>query len=136
MAEKAGKEIYHGHDICLKKSIELLEEFGLPGGLLPLDNIEECGVDRESGLIWIKAKKRVDHYFKKAGRTVIYGTEIRATIQKNHLRNLTGVRAKEYFLSIPIGEILVDEPSSGKIHFKTFGGISKSFPVEAFAVGE
>ena len=32
----------------------LLKEVGLPNGLLPLKDIEECGYERDSGFVWQK----------------------------------------------------------------------------------
>jgi hypothetical protein len=36
----------------------------------------------------------------------------------------------------PVNEISVDDPPTGKIHFKSLAGVTKTFPVEAFAVGQ
>lgn len=36
-------EMYTGHDTCQEKSKTLLIEMGLPNGLLPLQDIVECG---------------------------------------------------------------------------------------------
>ncbi|KAM1328972.1 hypothetical protein ACFX2F_013182 [Malus domestica] len=38
-------ELYHGHEICQQITNELLSETCLPNGLLPLKDIEECGID-------------------------------------------------------------------------------------------
>ncbi|KAM0985807.1 hypothetical protein ACFX13_013255 [Malus domestica] len=43
-------ELYHGHEICQQKSNELLSETCLPNGLLPLKDIEECGIDLVIGV--------------------------------------------------------------------------------------
>lgn len=49
---------------------------------------------------------------------------------------LKGVKPKELMLSPPVSEITVDEPPTGKIHFKSLAGIAKTSPIEAFAVGQ
>lgn len=49
---------------------------------------------------------------------------------------LKGVKAKESMLWPPVSEITVDDPPTGKINFKSLAGITKNFPVEAFAAGQ
>ncbi|CAM6110469.1 unnamed protein product [Calypogeia fissa] len=135
MAEREGAVMYYG-DEALEKAVELLEEVGLPGGLLPLENVIESGYVKETGYVWIKQKKNVTHVFEKAGKQVHYGPEIRGFLSKTRLRELTGVKAKELFLWVTIGDISVDEKRPEKIFFKSMGGLGKLFPVEAFAKGE
>ncbi|GLT49232.1 hypothetical protein SLA2020_228030 [Shorea laevis] len=55
----------------------------------------------------------------------------------NKIRNLTGVKAREFLIWINLTEICVedgdDSPSpSGFITFKTLAGLSKSFPLSLF----
>ncbi|KAJ6935683.1 hypothetical protein NC652_010642 [Populus alba x Populus x berolinensis] len=70
----------------------LLEEFGLPLGLLPLaDVVEVC---------------------------------------TKNIKKLKGVKAKELMLWPPVSQIIVDDPPTGKVHFKSLAGITKTFPVE------
>ncbi|XP_066395689.1 uncharacterized protein [Miscanthus floridulus] len=45
---RAGAEVVHGDAICRKKSMELLEELGLPMGLLPMEDIQEFGYNRNT----------------------------------------------------------------------------------------
>ncbi|KAK8973938.1 hypothetical protein V6N11_046898 [Hibiscus sabdariffa] len=40
----SASEVYHGDEICQEKSKSLLQEMGMPRGLLPLKDIEECGI--------------------------------------------------------------------------------------------
>ncbi|XP_024543800.1 uncharacterized protein LOC112350963 [Selaginella moellendorffii] len=134
--QKKGGEMYQGHEVCLPKAVELLQQFGLPGGLLPLEDVEECGVVHDTGFVWILSKKKVEHYFKLAKRKVCYGTEITAHIVKNKLGQLRGVKARELLLWVDVNEIEVDERDSGKIHFRGLAGITRTFPVECFAPGE
>lgn len=135
MAEREGACMYYG-DQALARAVELLEEVGLPGGLLPLENVVESGHVIDTGYVWIKQKKDVSHTFKKAGKQVHYGVEIRGYLRKNRLSELTGVKAKELFLWVPIEDISIDASRLGKIFFKSIGGLGKLFPVEAFAKGE
>ncbi|XP_019241893.1 PREDICTED: uncharacterized protein LOC109221921 [Nicotiana attenuata] len=47
---------------------------------------------------------------------------------------LTGVKAKELLMWLTLTEICVDDPPTGKIHFKATSGLSRTFPVSAFEV--
>ncbi|KAG6777151.1 hypothetical protein POTOM_016955 [Populus tomentosa] len=83
-----------------------LEEFGLPLGLLPLADVVEVGFVKGTGYITKNIKK------------------------------LKGVKAKELMLWPPVSQIIVDDPPTGKVHFKSLAGITKTFPVEAFDAGQ
>ncbi|PON69634.1 hypothetical protein PanWU01x14_087570 [Parasponia andersonii] len=133
---KAKAEVYHGDEICQEKSKFLLTEIGLPNGLLPLKDIEECGYVKETGFVWLKQKKSVTHKFEKIGKLVSYATEVTAIAEPNKIRKLTGVKTKELLLWISLSDIYVDDPPTGKITFKTPAGLSRSFPVSAFKVEE
>ncbi|KAE8677926.1 putative Aproteint domain-containing protein [Hibiscus syriacus] len=63
----SASEMYHGDEICQVKSKFLLEEVGMPRGLLPLRDIEECGYVKETGFVWLKQKKSITHKFDKIG---------------------------------------------------------------------
>ncbi|VAI28388.1 unnamed protein product [Triticum turgidum subsp. durum] len=65
---RAKAEIYTGDAAGQEKTRLMLAETELPSGLLPLKDIIECGYVEETGFVWLKQKKRVDHYFVKAGR--------------------------------------------------------------------
>ncbi|KAJ9168711.1 hypothetical protein P3X46_020204 [Hevea brasiliensis] len=136
MAEKEGGIVKKGHDEGLKMAISLLEEFGLPLGLLPLEDVIEVGFVRNSGYMWIRQKKKVKHNFKMISKLVSYDPEITGFVSKNLIKKLKGVKAKELMLWPPVSEIIVDNPPTGKIHFKSLAGITKTFPVEAFAAGQ
>lgn len=129
---RAKAEIYTGDAAGQEKTRLLLAETELPSGLLPLKDIIECGYVEETGFVWLKQKKKVDHYFAKAGRHVSYAADVSAVAEKGRLKKITGVKAKEMFMWVNLYEICVDEPPTGKIHCKAIGGISRSFPVEAF----
>ncbi|KAJ7514301.1 hypothetical protein O6H91_23G037900 [Diphasiastrum complanatum] len=134
--KKAGALIVSGHAEGLKKAIALLEEFNLPLGLLPLENVVELGYVKSTGYIWITQAKPIQHQFKLIGNLVSYATEINGYLAKNAISKLSGVKAKELFIWANVNEISLGDPSAGKIHFKAFGGIAKIFPVEAFATGQ
>eukprot|EP00246_Nothoceros_aenigmaticus_P005986 TRINITY_DN1862_c0_g1_i1.p1 TRINITY_DN1862_c0_g1~~TRINITY_DN1862_c0_g1_i1.p1 ORF type:complete len:141 (-),score=36.67 TRINITY_DN1862_c0_g1_i1:238-660(-) len=135
-------EVVHNEQVVMKgpealaKAVELIVSFGLPGGLLPLEDVVESGYNPETGFVWIKQKKAITHQFKLAGKLVSYGTEVQAFLEKGRLRKLTGVKAKEFLLWVPIGDIAVDDPPTDKIHFKAFAGVTRTFNVQAFAPGQ
>ncbi|XP_060195282.1 uncharacterized protein LOC132624534 [Lycium barbarum] len=136
MAEKEGAIVKKGHEECLQMAISLLEEFGLPMGLLPLADVIEVGFVKNTGYMWILQTKKVEHKFKIISKLVSYDTEINGFIEKKKIKKLKGVKAKELMLWPPVNEISVDDPPSGKIQFKSLAGITKTFPVEAFAAGQ
>lgn len=136
MAEKEGGIVKKGQEEGLKMAAALLEEFGLPGGLLPLADVIEVGFVRSTGYMWILQKKKVEHNFKMISKLVSYHTEITGYVGQKKIKKLKGVKAKELMLWPPVSEIVVDDPPTGKIHFKSLAGITKTFPVEAFAAGQ
>ncbi|XP_059664203.1 uncharacterized protein LOC132309975 [Cornus florida] len=136
MAEKEGGIVNKGHEEGLKLAISLLEEFGLPLGLLPLANVVEVGYVKSTGYMWIVQEKNVEHEFKMISKLVSYDSEIYGYVEKTKIKKLKGVKAKELMLWPPVSEISLDDPPTGKIHFKSLAGITKTFPVEAFAAGQ
>ncbi|KAK6797391.1 hypothetical protein RDI58_005093 [Solanum bulbocastanum] len=135
MAEKEGAIVKKGHEEGLKMAVSLLEEFGLPMGLLPLADVIEVGFVKNTGYMWIQQNKKVEHKFKMISKMVSYDTEINGYVDKKRIKKLKGVKAKELMLWPPVNEITVDDPPTGKIQFKSLAGITKTFPVEAFAAG-
>jgi hypothetical protein len=133
---RAKAEVYVGDAAGQEKTRLLLQETGLPSGLLPLRDIIECGYVEETGFVWLRQRRKVDHYFAKAGRHVTYGAEVSAVADKGRLKKITGVKAKEMLLWVTLHEICVDDPPTGKLHCKAIGGLSRSFPVEAFEAEE
>ena len=118
----------------LQKAIQLMTEFGLPDGLLPLQEVVECGYNKETGYVWVTQKKPIVHSFKAISKQVSYGDKITAYLEKGRLKKLTGVKAKE-LLWVSIVDIAVDEGHKDKIFFKSFAGLGKSFPITAFLRG-
>jgi hypothetical protein len=133
---RAKAEIYVGDAAGQEKTRFMLEETGLPSGLLPLRDIIECGYVEETGFVWLKQRRKVDHFFAKAGRHVSYGAEVSAVAEKGRLKKITGVKAKEMLIWVTLHEICLDGDAehggNGKLLCKAFGGLSRSFPVEAF----
>ena len=136
MTAKEGAIVKTGHEEGLKLAISLLEDFGLPLGLLPLAEVVEVGFVRATGYMWIIQKKKVEHNFKLISKLVSYSAEITGYVEQKKIKKLKGVKAKELMLWPPVSEILVDDPPTGKVHFKSLAGITKTFPVEAFAAGQ
>ncbi|XP_027343312.1 uncharacterized protein At5g01610-like [Abrus precatorius] len=136
MTEKEGGIVKKGHEEGLKMAVSLLQEFDLPAGLLPLANVIEVGFVKGTGYMWIVQKKKVEHEFKMINKLVSYDTGITGYISKKKIKKLKGVKAKELMLWPPVSEITVDDSPTGKIHFKSLAGITKTFPVEAFAAGQ
>ncbi|ESR60018.1 DUF538 family protein [Citrus sinensis] len=135
-AEKEGGIVKKGHEEGLKLAVSLLKKFELPEGLLPLANVVEVGYVESTGYMWIVQQNKVEHEFKMISKLVSYDTEINGYVDKMKIKKLRGVKAKELMLWPPVSEIRVDDPPTGKIHFKSLAGITKTFPVEAFAAGQ
>ena len=136
-SHRAGAEVVTGDAACRKESIELLEELGLPKGLLPMEDIQEFGYNRETGFMWlVQGKKKVEHTFKKIKQTVSYAPEVTAFAEKGKLRKITGVKTKELMLWLGVVEVYVPEASPENVTFKTGTGLSDSFNAAAFALGE
>ncbi|KAJ3685323.1 hypothetical protein LUZ61_014487 [Rhynchospora tenuis] len=133
--EMEGSLVKRGHDEGMKLALSVLEEFSLPRGILLLADVTEAGFVRSTGYFWVRQQRGVEHYFKKVGKLVSYETEITGRIQHNSIKELKGVSAK-LLLWLSINEIIIEESSVENIHFKGFGGISRTFPVEAFQLGE
>ncbi|XP_051146389.1 uncharacterized protein LOC127261982 [Andrographis paniculata] len=131
---RQASELYEGDAKCQEKSKFLLTEIGLPNGLLPLQDIEECGYIKDTGFVWLRQKNKCQHKFQKIDRLVQYATEVTAYVEPNRIRKLTGVKTKELLLWVTLSDIYVDDPPTGKITFKTPAGLFRSFPVDAFQI--
>ena len=133
---KAKAEVYYGDDICQQCTQLLLKEAGLPNGLLPLKDLIECGYVQETGYVWLKQKKRVDHVFQSLGRMVSYGTEITGYAEKGRIKKVKGIKTRELMVWVPVEEIALDQPATGKLICKSIAGITKTFPASAFHIPE
>lgn len=130
--ERAGAEIAFGHEECYRRSVELLKELGFPAGVMPLKELEECGIVKETGFIWMRQKSPYEHFFEGTNSRVVYATEVTAYVEKFRMKKMTGVKTKQLLLWVPIAEMSIDDPKRNKICFKTPVGIGKSYPVTAF----
>ncbi|XP_031256734.1 uncharacterized protein LOC116114737 [Pistacia vera] len=133
---KEGAEIHHGADLCKQKCHELLAEFNLPKGLLPLNDLTEIGYNRTTGFLWLKQSKRYEHKFRAIGKTVAYDTELSSFAENGRIRKLSGVKSKELLIWVKINEMCIEDPSSGKVKFTSAAGLSMSFPLSAFELEE
>lgn len=133
---KAKAEVYYDDEICQQCTRLLLKEAGLPNGLLPLKDIMECGYVEETGFVWLKQKKRIDHVFQSLGRLVSYGTEIIAFAEKGRIKKVKGIKTRELMVWVPVEEIALDEQKTGKLICKSIAGITKTFPASAFQIPE
>jgi len=131
---KAKAGYYQGHQFCQEKSKFLLTEMGLPNGLLPLQDIEECGYVKETGFVWLRQKRSITHKFEKIGKLVSYATEVSAYIEHEKIKRLSGVKAKELLIWVTLNEIFVDDPPTDKIIIKSLTGLSRTLPVSAFEI--
>ncbi|XP_062105874.1 uncharacterized protein LOC133817387 [Humulus lupulus] len=133
---KEGGVVKKGQEEGLKFAVSILKEFELPEGLLPLEGVVEVGFVKTTGFMWISQAKKIEHEFKMISKLVSYDTAIEGYVDKKRIKKLKGVKARELMLWPPVGEITLDDPPTGKIHFKSFAGITKTFPVQAFALDQ
>ncbi|OAY27633.1 uncharacterized protein LOC110602585 [Manihot esculenta] len=128
---KARAEVYYGDESCREKFMLLLSEIGLPNGLLTIGEIEECGYVKDTGFVWLRHKKR--DYRKFENVEICCDAEITAYFERNKIKKLTGVKAKEFLIWITLSEIYVNHNNrAASITFKTPAGLSKSFPLSIF----
>ncbi|RWR86406.1 DUF538 domain-containing protein [Cinnamomum micranthum f. kanehirae] len=125
-------EIYKGHEICKQKIIDFQAELGFPTGILRLNDIIEFGYNRQAGFVWILQKEKTEHRFKKIGNTVSYDTEITTFAEHHKMRKITGIKSKEFLIWVPISDMYISDPASGKINFKTYTGLGRNLPVSGF----
>ncbi|PWA88245.1 hypothetical protein CTI12_AA122260 [Artemisia annua] len=131
---RANAEIFYGDEICQEKIKLRLVEMGLPNNLLPLKGIEECGYVKDTGFVWIRLKNEMKYNNEKIKKVTSYTKEITAFMEKFKIKKLTGVKSKELLMWIPLSEVSVDTPPTGKITFRTSSGFYKSYPVSFFQI--
>lgn len=129
------KAVIHYGNECVEKSVELFESFGLPGGLLPLEDAIEGGWVEETGFVWMTTKKKQQHHFKKADKLCSYSDVVSCFLEQKKMKKISGVKAKDMLLWVPVNEITVDDANPPKVHFKSLAGLSRSFPPEYFGRG-
>ncbi|XP_057419534.1 uncharacterized protein LOC130713756 [Lotus japonicus] len=132
---KAKAEVCHGDQVCREKFSLLLAGIGLPDGLLSVEDIEECGYVKEIGFVWLKLDKKREHRFDNI--LVCYDSIVTAYVEPNKIKNLTGVRARDFLIWFTLTEIHVKGPPEGSvITFKSLVGLSMSFPLSIFQSGK
>lgn len=132
---KSKAEVYYGDKVCREKFSLLLAEIGLPDGLLTIQDIEECGYVKEIGFVWLKLEKKREQWFDKI--LVCYDTVVTAYVEPNKIKNLTGVKARDFLLWFTLNEICVKgNPEEPVITFKSLVGLSMSFPLSLFEAGK
>ncbi|CAM0879509.1 unnamed protein product [Alopecurus aequalis] len=130
--EREGAEVITGAEACYAHSKELLEGLGFPGGVMPLRGLDECGLVRETGYVWMRQGKAYEHHFRATGTRVRYDAEVTAYVEEGRMKRMTGVRSKQMLMWVPIVEMsLVD--GGERVYFKSSVGIGRSFPAAAFA---
>ncbi|KAF1887627.1 hypothetical protein Lal_00040681 [Lupinus albus] len=132
---KAKAEVYYGDKVCREKFSLLLSEIGLPDGLLTIQDIEECGYVKEIGFVWLKLQKKKEHRFDNI--LVCYDSVVTAYVEPNKIKNLTGVKARDFLVWFNLTEIYVKgSPKGSMITFKSIVGLSMSFPLSLFKGGK
>uniref|UniRef100_A0A0E0R1F3 DUF538 family protein n=1 Tax=Oryza rufipogon TaxID=4529 RepID=A0A0E0R1F3_ORYRU len=129
--EREGAEVVSGAVECFKQSMELMRALGFPEGMMPLRGLEECGLVRETGFVWMRQKAPYEHYFRGTGTRVRYDVEVTAFVEEGRMKRMTGVRSKQLMLWVPIVEMSLD--GADRVYFKSNVGIGRSFPASAFA---
>lgn len=138
---QAKAEVWHGDHKCREKLTSLLSEIGLPAGLLASQHlIEECGYVEEVGFVWLRLQLHDKPTTRYRINNVVLQLDslVTAYLEPKRIKNLTGVRAREFLLRISLSEISVvhqdcDSNASSIITFKTSAaGLSKSFPISLF----
>ncbi|XP_028788344.1 uncharacterized protein LOC114744341 [Neltuma alba] len=138
---KAKAEVYHGGQVCKERFSLLLAEMGLPDGLLTTtfqqeeenNIIQECGFVKEIGFVWLKLREKKEHRFDNI--LVCFDTEVTAFLEPNKIKNLRGVKARDFLVWFTLIEIYVRDPpppQGSVITFRSLLGLSTSFPLSLF----
>ncbi|CAM8957672.1 unnamed protein product [Rhodiola kirilowii] len=135
MGEREGAIIKRSDEEGYEFARSLFEEFSLPLGLLPLENVIEGGFVTSTGYFWIVQEKRTEHKFKKIGMVAGYEKEISGYVCKRKVKKLKGVKAKRALFWYPLSEITVDDPPLEIVWFKALIA-NVPFPADAFAADQ
>ncbi|XP_057810316.1 uncharacterized protein LOC131024796 [Salvia miltiorrhiza] len=128
--QSKGAEIYQG-EACGEKLGKLLEEFSVPKGVFRMGEVEEVGLNRSTGFFWLKQKAKTEHYFPGLG-SLIYDAEITSSIERSHMKNITGLQAKQYFITAGVSDVHVGVTSDDTVKFTSSLGLSRDQPISAF----
>ncbi|GLT30314.1 hypothetical protein SLA2020_051180 [Shorea laevis] len=125
-ATKAEAEVYYGGETCSEKFALLLAEMGFPGCLMTVLDIQEYGYVKDTGfVVWLLHKKNRENY-KFEDTVVSCDAVITAYFQPNKIKNLTGVKTREFLIWINLIEICGEEGDD------SLACLSKSFPLSLF----
>ncbi|XP_042484051.1 uncharacterized protein LOC122064422 [Macadamia integrifolia] len=127
--ERAGAEIVRGKEACERFSAELMKELGFPSGVLPTGELVEYGRVRATGFVWWKCKAAYEHFNVATNTKNSYAAETTAYVEKGRMKKMTGCKAKQMMVWVPIAEMYID---GNKISFKSSMGVGKSFPIISF----
>ncbi|XP_042516376.1 uncharacterized protein LOC122090716 [Macadamia integrifolia] len=127
--ERAGAEIVRGKEACERFSAELMKELGFPSGVLPTGELVECGRVRATGFVWWKCKAAYEHFNVATNTKNSYAAETTAYVEKGRMKKMTGCKAKQMMVWVPIAEMYIE---GNKISFKSSMGVGKSFPIISF----
>ncbi|KAL1560438.1 hypothetical protein AAHA92_10647 [Salvia divinorum] len=128
--QSKGAEIYQG-EASNEKLGKLLEEFSVPKGVFRVGEVEEVGLNRSTGFFWFKQKEKTEHYFPGLG-SMIYDSQITSSIDQSHLKNITGLQAKQFFITASVSDVHVGVTSEDTVKFTTTLGLSRDQPISAF----
>nr|XP_043609566.1 uncharacterized protein LOC122581403 [Erigeron canadensis] len=134
-SHRSNAEIYTEESICKEKAHDLLTKFSLPKGLIPMKDVTEVGHNPLTGFVWVRRKKKTNHFFSMISRQVTYDCEVTAFVEDRRLRNITGVKSKELLIWVTVSDICV-VGDGDKITFSTPTGLSRSFPFSAFETND
>ncbi|KAG8097832.1 hypothetical protein GUJ93_ZPchr0013g36992 [Zizania palustris] len=107
---------------------DLLPEYGLPRGLIP-DTVASYAFDNDTGDFEIHLASTCYIWF--GSHLAYFEDAIRGRIAYGTITNLSGIRAKKFFLWVSITTI-VAHPDAGTVEFQA-GFISEALPQSDFA---
>ena len=57
-------------------------------GVLPLQDLVECGRVRETGFVWMKQKAPYEHFFEGTNTRVSYAVEVTGYVEKFRMKKM------------------------------------------------
>ena len=120
--------------------LSFLRRFGFPASMFPIPGVDEFGLQENTGIWWIRLKRRYEHEFHNAERLVVYMREVSGRIEQGKIVDLKGwkmkqIKNQELLLPVSAKEMWVDD-RTGLVHFKNAKRNVEVFPLEAFAPGQ
>ncbi|KAI3926954.1 hypothetical protein MKX01_032869 [Papaver californicum] len=105
---------------------KILNEFGLPSGLLP-NSVKNFSID-EDGKFVVELK---DKCYIEFSYLTYYDREITGVLKYGSIRNLKGIQVRKFLVWLDVDEIRVDLPPANYIYFHV-GWINKKLEVKQF----